>query len=100
MFLDHVLPEDRKDVDTKFGKALSDFTDWDFECRIKRADDEIRWIWAQGKPVIDDRNEVVTMSGFVKDITERKNIEKVLQEAKTLPYHCRINSNVHNYQQC
>ena len=79
MFLDHVVPEDREDVDYKFGKSLANFTDWDFECRIKKADGTIRWIWGQGKPLVDDYNEVVHMTGFVKDITKRKRVENALR---------------------
>jgi len=82
MFLDHVVPEDRENVDYKFGKSLANFTDWDFECRIKKADGTIRWIWAQGKPLVDDYNEVVHMSGFVKDITKRKRVENALRESE------------------
>ncbi|MBF0522559.1 MAG: PAS domain-containing protein [Candidatus Omnitrophica bacterium] len=82
MFLGHVLPEDKESVDKKFGKAISKGTDWDFECRIKRTDGVIRWIWAQGKPILNNLHEVVSMSGFVKDITERKYIEEALRKSE------------------
>jgi PAS domain S-box-containing protein len=80
MFLDHVLPEDRKDVDEKFGQALAKGVDWNFECRIRRSDGEIRWIWAQGKPRFNDRKEVVQLFGLVQDITERKEKEEILRK--------------------
>src|SRR5512133_516073 len=35
-FLEHVLPEDRETVDRQFRRALTDHSDWDFECRIRR----------------------------------------------------------------
>ncbi len=38
MFLDHVLPEDRGEVDAKFRHATETQGDWSFECRIRRAD--------------------------------------------------------------
>ncbi len=82
MFLEHVIAEDKEQVDYKFGKALETLSDWDFECRIKKVDGEIRWIWAQGKPQVNDQNVVVTLSGFVKDITTRKKIEEDLKESE------------------
>ncbi len=48
MFLDHVLPEDRALVDAKFRHATATGGDWNFECRIRRTDGVIRWIWAAG----------------------------------------------------
>jgi PAS domain S-box-containing protein len=78
MFLKHVLPEDRKDVDSKFGRAISTNGEWNFECRIKRVDGAVRWIWAQGKPVFNEYHRIVQLSGFVKDITERKLKEEEL----------------------
>ncbi|GEM_PF-1552602 len=79
MFLEHVLPEDRKEVDNKFGQALAKSTDWDFECRIKRNDGEIRWIWAQGKPRFDAQKGAVTLIGLVQDITGRKQVAEMLR---------------------
>ena len=82
MFLDHVLPEDREAVDRKFGHALSSGTEWSFECRIRRTDGAARWIWAQGKPRMNDLNEVVQLVGLVRDITERKRAEERLRKSE------------------
>jgi PAS domain S-box-containing protein len=83
MFLDHVIPEDRSEVDGKYGYALSTKTEWDFECRIRRVDKTVRWIWAHGNPSeYDDKNEVVTITGIVRDITERKQAEETLKDSE------------------
>lgn len=37
IFLEHILPEDRDTVDSKFREAMENRNDWDFECRILRA---------------------------------------------------------------
>ena len=76
MFLSHVLPEDRAMVDEKFGGALKRGTEWNFECRIKRANGEEHWIWAQGIPKFNEKHTVVQLVGVVKDITERKKAEE------------------------
>ncbi len=79
MFLEHVLPEDRGEVDRKHRHALATSSVWEFECRIRRIDGSHRWIWAQGKPACNERNEAVKMYGMVCDITERKEIEMELK---------------------
>ncbi|MGO9118679.1 MAG: sensor histidine kinase [Desulfomonilaceae bacterium] len=81
MFLDHVLPEDVKEVDDKFNEALRTQTEWNFECRIRRADGVERWIRAQGLPQFDDRNELTEMVGLVQDISDRKRAEEALKKA-------------------
>ncbi len=80
MFLEHVLPEDREEVSAKFSHAVETRTDWAFECRIRRADGEVRWIWAGGRHRRDASGEVRLMSGVVQDITDRKRAEEALHE--------------------
>jgi len=46
MFLEHVMPEDRTRVDALFRTATETQTDWSWECRVRRKDGEVRWIWA------------------------------------------------------
>ena len=49
MFLEHVLPEDRAMVGGKFRAGDWKLAgDWNFECRIRRTDGQVRWIWAAG----------------------------------------------------
>jgi PAS domain S-box-containing protein len=76
MFLDHVLPEDREMVDAKFRRATATCTDWSFECRIRRVDGEVRWIWAAGRHRMDATGSLCRMAGIVQDITGRKQLEE------------------------
>ena len=82
MFLDHVLPEDRAAVDRLFGAAIAARTDWNFECRIRRPDGEIRWIRAVGRHQHDDGGRLQRMAGIVQDITERKRAEEALRKSE------------------
>jgi hypothetical protein len=75
MFLEHVIPEDRNEVDHQFNVAVQNKRDWNFTCRILRNDGEIRWIWATGGHQPDEAGNVRTMAGIVQDITERKLAE-------------------------
>ncbi len=85
MFLSHVSPEDRAMVDKKFGGALKNGTEWNFECRIKRANGEEHWIWAQGKPKFNEKHTVVQLVGLIKDITERKKAEAEIARVASFP---------------
>ena len=72
MFLDHVDPQDRGQVDDAFKKAVATGQNWGFECRIFRKDGEMRWIWAAGKHTLDESGALRRMTGIVQDITQSK----------------------------
>jgi len=76
MFLEHVLPGHRAEVDRLYRGAIATQGDWSFECRIRRADGQVRWIWATGGHLRDDTGKVRKMAGIVQDITERKQVEE------------------------
>jgi len=88
-FLEHVLPEDRPEVQRKFRQAVTDQSDWSFECRIQRADGKVRWIWVRGGHERDSEGKANRMSGLVQDITERKRLEdraQQFQKMETISY--------------
>ncbi len=81
MFLEHVLPEDRATVNAKFQHAVDNQSDWSFECRIRRIDGQVRWIWAAGRHRRNANDLTQRMAGIVQDITERKQAEEALRKA-------------------
>jgi PAS domain S-box-containing protein len=83
MFLEHVLPADRSRVDATFQAALKMGTTWEFECRIRRADGTERWIWGKGLVQRGAHGRSERMYGLVGDITDRKNIEAEIREARS-----------------
>jgi diguanylate cyclase (GGDEF)-like protein/PAS domain S-box-containing protein len=78
-FLKHILPEDKDQIDHLIKNALAAKTNWEFECRIRRADGEVRWIWGSGRYSLDE-DTMPHMSGIVQDITERKKAEETIYE--------------------
>ncbi len=79
-FLGHVLPEDRARVDASMRQTLATGEPWDLECRIRRADGLIRWIWVRGRIDHDDRGRPWRMLGTLADITERRLGEDLRRE--------------------
>ncbi len=75
MFLEHVVPEDRAEVDQRFRAAAAAQAEWNFECRIRRIDGEVRWILAAGEHQRDEAGQMRRMAGIVQDITELKQAE-------------------------
>ncbi len=88
MFLEHILPEDRMFVHESFQKTISTRGEWHFECRIKRADGQIRTILAAGHHRINGFDGTLRMAGIVQDITEQKQAEEQLKDlTQRLNYH-------------
>jgi signal transduction histidine kinase/CheY-like chemotaxis protein len=76
MFLEHVIPEDREEVDRRFQQAIREQGDWRFECRIRRCDGEQRWILAVGRYIVSENGRGIRMAGIVRDVTEPKRAEE------------------------
>ena len=74
-FLDHIISEDRAVVAYQFKEAVEKLADWNIECRIRRADGEVRWIWAFGGYQFDKTGNAIRLSGIIQDITHRKHLE-------------------------
>lgn len=79
VFLQHVHPEDRAHVAERFQAAVAQRSNWDFQCRIRRADGAWRWIWVAGRCSGGDDTGPLRLVGILQDITERKQAEIELQ---------------------
>ena len=74
IFSRHVLPEDRELVKQRFEEAFQN-GHLEFECRIIRADQAVRWISAKGEVLRNEQGQPIRMMGAVIDVTERKRAE-------------------------
>ena len=75
MFIDHVVPEERANVEQRFQQAIKNEKDWHIECKIMRKDGEICWILASGGHAFDIAGQAKLMVGIVLDITDLKQAE-------------------------
>jgi PAS domain S-box-containing protein len=74
-FLEHVLPEDRPEVERRIHDATVSQSNWTLECRIRRADGVVRWIFVAGGGERRSDGTLARVSSIVQDITERKSAE-------------------------
>ncbi|NUB92259.1 PAS domain S-box protein [Haloterrigena sp. SYSU A121-1] len=73
--------DDRPAVERAVEAALDYGDSFDMEVRARRPDGEIRWLRVQGVPTVED-GTVVTLRGAVQDITDRKERERDLEQAR------------------
>ena len=83
MFIDHVITEDFRHVDQHFHESIATHTDLNFECRIRRADGEIRWIWIAGSHLPEIPGGERRMAGIIQDITDKKRAEEEKEKLHT-----------------
>ncbi len=76
MFLEHVVPEDRAGVERQMVQAVSATSNWTAECRIRRADGELRWIRISGGNQHDASGQVRRVAGILQDVTDLKRAEE------------------------
>ena len=69
-------PDDAAGYLEVHSRAFSRREPFSYECRVRRADRQYRWLLITGRPLDEDR-----FVGFSADITERKEVEDALREA-------------------
>ena len=75
-FFDAIHPDDVPAVEEAM-EVLSEGTPVDMEYRVNADEGYDRWVWVQGEPITED-GEVVRITGFAKDITDRRRRERQL----------------------
>ncbi|QDH33627.1 HWE histidine kinase domain-containing protein [Porphyrobacter sp. YT40] len=78
-FLGHVVEKDRLRVDNLQKTAIEESREWTFDCQIRTARGEIRWIKASGRPLLDKNGQPTRLIGHVIDITDAKQNEARLR---------------------
>ncbi len=87
---DFVIPEPKRsfselyhpDDYQRIMENVGDSGAFNLEYRIIRRDGEVRWLMEQGTHVTDQQTGEVWLDGFIMDITERREMEQALREAK------------------
>ncbi len=84
-----ILPGDREMVWQTIQKELAEKQVYELTYRIRAADGQVKWVWEKGIGVSDRGAPAGMIEGFVIDITERKQQERVLEAIAALSYALR-----------
>jgi|GEM_PF-870360 len=79
-FAQLVDPEDRRAVWNQVQAALERDTPFQLTYRIYTSSGEEKWVWEQGRGVISPDGSVMTLEGFIIDITERVLTHQILEQ--------------------
>jgi PAS domain S-box-containing protein len=75
-------PDDRGRILEAIRAHHEDGQPYDVEYRLRRRDDAYGWFRARGQAVWDENHRAVRMAGSITDITDRKQFEAELLEAR------------------
>lgn len=79
-----IHPEDKAKVQASFVRASTLGVYYDVEYRAKHRDGHYIYLHGKGKPVYNEQGQITRIAGVTRDVTERKQAEKELQESKEL----------------
>ena len=77
-----VVPEDRALFVAAGRQAMSSGADYSAEYRLRRTDDQVRWLVDRGRAVRDPAGRVLHLVGVTQDVTERKLAEQQLHDSE------------------
>lgn len=80
--VERIAAEDRARVEASVRESAARMQEWRAEFRMRRQDDELRWVLGQATPLRDSDGGIL-WHGHIMDITERKLAEMALRESET-----------------
>ncbi|MGE5400952.1 MAG: PAS domain S-box protein, partial [Ignavibacteriales bacterium] len=82
-WVDIVHPEDREIMDRYFSEeVIVKQNPFNKDYRIiRKSDSQIRWVHGLGELEVDENGSVISMTGTIQDITDRKQAEEAIQQA-------------------
>ncbi|QDU46369.1 Autoinducer 2 sensor kinase/phosphatase LuxQ [Symmachiella dynata] len=81
-YLKAIHPDDQKRVTEGIEQAIKAGSTYENEFRIVGSGNEVRWVVARGRVERDNTGQAIRLPGVAMDISERKQVEKALQESK------------------
>jgi diguanylate cyclase (GGDEF)-like protein/PAS domain S-box-containing protein len=78
-----IHPEERDSVWELVQQAIEARETYESTYRIITKSGEQKWVWERGRGIFDARGELLSLGGFVTDITKRKQTEEELQKVRS-----------------
>jgi PAS domain S-box-containing protein len=79
---DLIHPDDRQREFTVMQQAVAEKRAFQVEYRLRTASGQEKWVWEQGRGVFSEHGELEAIEGFTTDITDRKEAQLALQQAR------------------
>jgi PAS domain S-box-containing protein len=80
---DVIDPEERERVWREVQEGLARDGSYQLTYRIRTAEGVTRWAWEKGIGIYDDQGNLVSLEGFITDMTERKQAEEALLQTSS-----------------
>ncbi|RYU89614.1 PAS domain S-box protein [Mucilaginibacter terrigena] len=78
----NIYPEDQEKVSAAINDSIRKKKIFELEHRVLRIDGTPGWTFSRAVPILDENGEIIEWFGTASDITERKQAEEALREAK------------------
>lgn len=78
-FINAIYADDRQLVKDAFRASVDDNQPYEIEFRVTLADGTMRWLYESGDIIRNEGGDAIRMLGVVRDISQRKQTEGVLQ---------------------
>lgn len=76
-FASLVHPEDRARLEHEVATAIDQRRPYQIVYRNRHRNGDYRWVWEQGQAVFDDVGDVVCLEGFITDVTDQQESQRV-----------------------
>lgn len=73
-------PDDQPRVTAAIAQAIAQHKPYVVEYRIRTKTGQEKWLWEKGHGIYAGDGQVLSIEGFISDISERKRVEAALQE--------------------
>ncbi|MGC9327369.1 MAG: PAS domain S-box protein [Candidatus Hinthialibacter sp.] len=83
-FGDLIHPGDRERVNQTVQQAIQDKIPFEMAYRITTASNEEKWLWEKGRGVYNAKGELISLEGFILDISDRKSLEEQFYQAQKM----------------
>ncbi|WP_051349481.1 PAS domain-containing sensor histidine kinase [Chryseobacterium gregarium] len=80
---DNIYPADMDMVNAKIEECIREKKIFSLEHRVLRADGTPGWTFSKAIPILDEQGDIIEWFGTAQDITQRKEAEEALLNAKT-----------------
>lgn len=75
-----IHPEDRQQVWENVQNAVSKHLPFQIVYRLVAANGKIKTVWEQGLGIYNEAGELISLEGFVTDVTQLKKVEEALEQ--------------------